>query len=129
MPVIKSYCPSWLFTPPGSNLFRPSPDQPHPSGIPLSSVSRGKAKRTIAKRGTEAYIAVGREIRWVDLVYLRDYWELEQRRCGKSTDGEDFDSANSIGENDIQSSVHSAQGYRVRVYLRFPLATENGKLT
>ncbi|KAJ2894738.1 hypothetical protein MKZ38_007288 [Zalerion maritima] len=121
MPSVKSYTPAWLACSPGADLFKPSLDQPRRSAISVSSASRTKARRTIARRGTEAYIAVGREIRWVDLVYLRDSW-VSQNRRGRTFKQEDSESSlQMIDEDDLHSSLGGAQGYRT---LKTPLGLE-----
>ena len=76
----------------------------HPS---LSTGASGKGadkpgpRRTIAQRGTEVFIGVGREIRWADLVYLKEAWEDKQRNSGKGK------------KKDSQYQHDHAQGYRV----------------
>ncbi len=52
-------------------------------------------RRPIARRGTEVFIAVGKEIRWADLVYLKTSWEDKQESDSGSDEEE------------------RAQGYRV----------------
>src|SRR5438045_5155918 len=37
-------------------------------------------RRTIAHRGTEIFVAVGKEIRWADLARLKDASSLQERR-------------------------------------------------
>lgn len=115
MPTIKSYTPAWLATSPGANLFKRSPEASYISNTVASGSTRTRARRTIARRGTEAYIAVGREIRWVDLVYLRDTWISNNSRERRSVKREDDleSSLQVIDDDDLQSSVDGAQGYRV----------------
>lgn len=36
-------------------------------------------RRTIAKRGSEIFVAVGKEIRWADLVYQKDTYASRQQ--------------------------------------------------
>lgn len=65
MPRILSYTPDWLSRPkPAFNLFQ--------SKKPESQQRFEGARRTIAKRGTEVFVAVGKELRWSDLDILRD---------------------------------------------------------
>ncbi|KAK4169510.1 hypothetical protein QBC43DRAFT_63555 [Cladorrhinum sp. PSN259] len=85
MPKIKSFAPSWLNEPsPGHKLFGPSSDDSKSS----SSLAYGKKpkpgpRRTIAKRGTEVFVAVGKQIRWGDLVDLKESWEAKQAQTGE----------------------------------------------
>lgn len=65
MPRILSYTPDWLSRPkPAFNLFQ--------SKQPESQQRFEGARRTIAQRGTEVFVAVGKELRWSDLDILRD---------------------------------------------------------
>lgn len=105
MPKITSYTPAWLSKPnPGHDIFTaPSTASLNPSS---EKNSKSGPRRTIAHRGTEVFIAVGREIRWADLVYLKEAWEDKGQRkksFGKGKDG------------DNQFEEDHAQGYRVRV--------------
>jgi len=110
MPKVISYTPAWLSKPnPGHEIFAPSSkDVNYPS---LSAVSTGKKgpkpgpRRTIARRGTEIFVAVGKEIRWADLVYLKEAWEDKQER--------DKDSRRR-GRGVSQYEGDHAQGHRVR---------------
>ncbi|KAI5868077.1 hypothetical protein GGS23DRAFT_10174 [Durotheca rogersii] len=77
MPKIKSYTPAWLLPPsPGHDLFSPDQADAH-NGFPhaFKTTPQSGPRRTIARRGTEVFIAVGKEIRWVDLVYIKERWE------------------------------------------------------
>ena len=116
MPKIKSYAPAWVNEPaPGHKLFAMSSDDaglPAPVAFARRS-SRAGPRRTIARRGTEVFVAVGKQIRWGDLAYLKDKWDARQARSGRagtfkresSLDVYD-DAANAIGAGD-------GEGYRV----------------
>ena len=84
MPKIKSYTPRWLTDPANGahQLFTRS--QADNRSIPFSSkkVEPGP-RRTIARRGTEVFVANGKEIKWGDLVYLKDGWEAKQARSNR----------------------------------------------
>jgi nucleoporin NUP82 len=113
MPKVISYTPSWLCEPaPGHKLFVTA-EENTPRG--QATTSRGLTeslkrnakpgpRRTIAHRGTEVFIAVGREIRWADLVYLKESWEDRQ---------EDERQAHSRDRRDDSEDLEHAQGYRV----------------
>ncbi|KAI2630892.1 hypothetical protein GGR54DRAFT_175559 [Hypoxylon sp. NC1633] len=80
MPKIKSYTPAWLLPPsPGHDLFAPNTtESPNGSSYTSNASSKSSPRRTLARRGTEVFIAVGKEIRWADLVYLKERWQEKQ---------------------------------------------------
>lgn len=92
----------WLSQPnPGHQLFTPSST----SSIAYNGASNGRSqddeenagpRRRIARRGTETFVAVGKEIRWADLAYLKN--KLDK---GKN------------GEGDEDDREGYAQGFRV----------------
>ncbi|KAJ4383268.1 hypothetical protein N0V86_001313 [Didymella sp. IMI 355093] len=70
MPKVLSYTPEWLSRPsPGYHLF--APKQSNGSGAAAKNKDLGP-RRTIATRGSEIFVAVGHEIRWADLVNLKE---------------------------------------------------------
>jgi nucleoporin NUP82 len=78
MPRILNYTPSWLSRPsPGFDIFAAEstkqPAQPD-SRDPVAP------SRTIARRGTQLFVAVGSEVRWTDLVLLKDCYEERDDR-------------------------------------------------
>lgn len=88
MPKVKHYSAAWLSkNAPGNQLFEPSADSLRSKA--LSSPSKKKQtpgpRRTIARRGTEVFVAVGKEIRWGDLVYLKEEWMEKQSRRRRSS--------------------------------------------
>lgn len=76
MPKVISYTPSWLSRPsPGFDLFQPGPQTKTP--ITLNNgqgrkLGQNSPCRTIAHRRTEVFVVVGNDIRWSDLILLRD---------------------------------------------------------
>jgi nucleoporin NUP82 len=113
MPKVISYTPSWLCEPaPGHEIFVPAEENtPRGQATTLKALTESQKrsakpgpKRTIAHRGTEVFIAVGKEIRWADLVYLKEAWD-EKRNGGQKND----EAGSEEGER--------AQGYRVSVSL------------
>ncbi len=123
MPKIKSYVPSWLNEPaPGHKLFAPSTDD---AGLPNPQLYSNRAKlgprRTIARRGTEVFVAVGKQIRWGNLVHLKDSWESKQ---SKSIFGSRFRKEGSDGSFELYDEEADSnhpqnggtyEGYRVRI--------------
>lgn len=104
MPKITSYTPAWLSKPnPGHDLFTIAPSS---QSLTPSSTKKPKPgpRRTIAYRGVEVFIAVGKEIRWGDLVYLREAWEDKEQKTRTYGKGKDRDN---------QFDESHAQGYRV----------------
>lgn len=113
MPKIVSFTPAWLQRPnPGHDIFtsaQPKGKSAHTTysnGFNTISkrASKPGARRTIARRGTEIFVAVGKEIRWADLVYLKEGLQEKQEKKGK---GRDSNNSHYPGE--------TAQGYRVRL--------------
>ncbi|KAL2126608.1 hypothetical protein VTI74DRAFT_554 [Chaetomium olivicolor] len=103
MPKIKSFAPGWLNEPsPGHTLFEQSTDHvKSPASLPYCKKPKPGPRRTIARRGTEVFVAVGKQIRWGDLAYLKESWETKQGRPGSvarikresSDDSFDYDDA------------------------------------
>lgn len=88
MPKVKHYSASWLSkNAPGHQLFEPSQDATRSRALspPYSSKKKFSPgpRRTIARRGTEVFVAVGKEIRWADLAYLKDDWAAGQATRGR----------------------------------------------
>ncbi|KAH6654611.1 nuclear pore complex protein An-Nup82 [Truncatella angustata] len=75
MPKIKGYTPAWLDKPaPGSNLFSPSTDESKRSAFSSQAKSKPGPTRTIARSGSQVFVAVGKEVRWADLIDLKERW-------------------------------------------------------
>ncbi|KAG5982160.1 hypothetical protein E4U55_002230 [Claviceps digitariae] len=133
MPKIKSHSASWLSSSnaPGHQLFAPSAEAAR--SRTLSPVSKNQLlpgpRRTIARRGTEVFVAVGKEIRWADLAYLKDEWSTRQSRGRTGFDGVRIkreDSAQSILGGDLDgdgvaAAVAAAAGLRI---IRTPVADD-----
>lgn len=121
MPRIKSFAPSWLNKPaPGHKLFEAPIDDTSriPAALAYARKSKAGVRRTTAHRGSEVFVAVGKQIRWGDLVHLKETWEGKQARSGSvhrqsqrrnSNDSfEVFDEEGGDGH-----SGATAEGYRV----------------
>ncbi|KAF1840152.1 uncharacterized protein K460DRAFT_297081 [Cucurbitaria berberidis CBS 394.84] len=77
MPKVLSYTPDWLSRPnPGYQLF--APKQTNGNGVAAKKRDFGPRK-TLATRGSEVFVAVGNEIRWADLVNLKEGTEPAYR--------------------------------------------------
>lgn len=148
MPNVVSFTPPWLSRPsPGSSFFSgqssdqvPSKASQGPSGKDTDT-ARYEAEyegptRIIARRGTEIFTVVDNQIRWANLVTLRDEWrsqESENRKSSKQTkEGKKESSAPAaaveepsedgshhyrVGDRDWISPGHRSQFIR---YLVFP---------
>ena len=118
MPKVVSYTPSWLSKPaPGCNLFMPI-EEKGTKGQATSfkalseSIKRNSKpgpRRLIAHRGSEIFVAVGKEIRWADLVYLKENWEEEDQARKGSGHKEHLKDGSDSGAEDGEST----QSYRV----------------
>jgi len=75
MPTVIDYTPPWLSRPsPGFDLFnsRLTKKLTEENRIPRTNTG---PLRTIARRNTEIIVAVDNELRWSDLVLLKEDWE------------------------------------------------------
>lgn len=128
MVKITSYTPAWLNEPaPGHALFAPPELDPRRSSYAPKGKAKAGPKRTIARRGTEVFVANGREIRWGDLVYLKERYQSGQTRGGVRIKREDSSGSGSfaIHEDDgpnagLGSSGH-AKGMRI---IKTPVADD-----
>ncbi|KAL8349619.1 hypothetical protein RB598_005134 [Gaeumannomyces tritici] len=123
MVKITSYTPAWLNEPaPGHGLFAPPELDPKRSSYASTSSKGGKPKpgprRTIARRGTEVFVANGRELRWGDLVYLKELWASKQAggatdRSGRARVKREDSDPNSftIHEDDDADAMFAAAGH------------------
>ncbi|EGY14711.1 hypothetical protein VD0002_g9389 [Verticillium dahliae] len=116
MPKIKSYTAPWLSQGPGQRLFAPSADAASPYNSKKQNIPG--SKRTIARRGTEVFVAVGKELRWGDLAYLKEKWTAKHPggRSASKIKREDSD--------DLQASIEeaaAAEGFRT---IKTPVAMD-----
>lgn len=132
MPKIKSYTPAWLLPPtPGHDLFAPDPsDTQNGSPYTFKSFSKSVPRRTLARRGTEVFIAVGKEIRWADLVYLKERWEEKQAKARSGSRVKREDSVSPSDDELLRESIESgcAEGFRVSGFASYLLLVSVTKL-
>ncbi|KAI6248327.1 Nucleoporin [Erysiphe necator] len=96
MPQIINFTPEWLSKPnPGYNIFvGKSIDSQfsymtalNGSNSSIKRITKPSARRCLAHRGTEIFVAVGKEIRWADLASVKDLWDskdsLQKLICDK----------------------------------------------
>lgn len=86
MPKILSYTPAWLthpsmgheiFTPSSSTYETPVSQLKYTNGS-MKDANKPGPRRTIAHRGSEVFVAVGKQIRWADLVNVQAMHETQQ---------------------------------------------------
>lgn len=124
MPKVKSYSAAWLSSnTPGHRLFEQSTEVSKSRGLESTYSSKKKTppgpRRTIARRGTEIFVAVGREIRWGDLAYLKDEWAS---RCskGRSSQGPRVkreDSTQSFDDENVENAPGMRVCLRISTYI------------
>jgi len=131
MPGVLKYTPAWLSRPsPGFDVF--ASKSPPKLSTPEAKQKHEKPfgpQRTIARRGTEAFVAVGNELRWTDMVLLKERWDEtqdkqnEHGRDGTNGNGDDEDEQeDEMGnDNDDQDKDTRSSIYHRVSYLVFPL--------
>ncbi|KAL2156532.1 hypothetical protein VTH82DRAFT_1277 [Thermothelomyces myriococcoides] len=123
MPKIKSFAPGWLNEPssPGHKLFEQCADDAKASAIiPYGKRAKSGPRRTIARRGTEVFVAVGKTLRWGDLAYLKESWETKHAR---STPGTRIKKEGSEDSPEYDGTIpgHATDGYRT---IKTPVADD-----
>lgn len=119
---MKAYTPAWLSRPsPGHRVFAPAIGEPRPS--PYSSSSRSDAsktgpRRTIAQSGSQVFVAVGKEIRWVDLIELKEKWQEKDVR-GRTDFRIKREDSNGFDTNELLDAAEKEDyaGFRVSIAL------------
>ena len=120
MPKVNSYSAAWLSkSAPGHQLFEPSPEALRSRGMTPPYSSKKKAplgpRRTIARRGTEVFVAVGKEIRWGDLAYLKEEWTTAQQARARRGSSARVKREESTGPLEDIPDIESVGGLRVRL--------------
>jgi nucleoporin NUP82 len=117
MPRIKSFAPAWLNEPaPGHKLFeQPVGDSNHPAHLAYSKKSKPGPRRTIARRGTEVFVAVGKQIRWGDLARLKETWESSRHGSGIRVPTQDSSASFEVYDEEAAAGNTGSpgEGYRV----------------
>jgi hypothetical protein len=86
MPRILGYTPTWLArNTSGFQVFSDSSNTEPANGLKQQQPNLAVAP-LIARRGTQIFVAVGNEIRWADLVFLKDV-EIEKKVSRQATPG------------------------------------------
>ncbi|KAK0622889.1 hypothetical protein B0T14DRAFT_427619 [Immersiella caudata] len=125
MPKIRSFAPGWLNRPaPGHRLFeQPVDDSKLPASLAYTKKWKSGPRRTIAHRGTEVFVAVGKQIRWGDLVHLKETWESKPSRSGRTQRQDTEDSFEVFDEEAAagNSQPGVGEGYRT---IKTPVADD-----
>ena len=129
MPKILNHTPWWLTRPSaGFDFFQPGPQTKAP--LALSNGQGRKLEhqgpcRTIAHRGTEVFVVVGNEIRWSDLISLRDSASKETAvKSSLATAPTTTTSGTTTTETD-DAAAAAAAVYRVSAAARLPQLASN----
>ncbi|PHH62936.1 hypothetical protein CDD81_6569 [Ophiocordyceps australis] len=127
MPKVKQYSAAWLSrNAPGHQLFNASPETLRPRTLSSSYLQKSNValgpRRTIARRGTEVFVAVGKEIRWADLVYVRDQW-LSKQQSSNASHGSPSPAKNQNVLESVEGHADLVAGNGFRV-LKLPVASE-----
>ncbi|PHH73591.1 hypothetical protein CDD82_5373 [Ophiocordyceps australis] len=127
MPKVKQYSAAWLSrNAPGHQLFETSPESQKPRTLSSSHLPKNNfvlgPRRTIVRRGTEVFVAVGKEIRWADLVYVKDQW-LSNQPSSNASHGSPSPAKNPnvLESIDGHAGLVSGNGFRI---LKLPVASE-----
>ncbi|KAM3502392.1 hypothetical protein MY11210_009087 [Beauveria gryllotalpidicola] len=124
MPKVKCYSAAWLSkNAPGHQLFEPSPEVARSRA--LASPYAGKKttlgpRRTIARRGTEVFVAVGKEIRWGDLAYIKEEWSSNHSRERRGSNARIKREEPTVNMQDIPS-IEAIAGLRT---IKVPVADD-----
>lgn len=89
MPRILKHTPRWLSRPSaGFDAFNVSPSHtPDRKATPENGIRNSASiTRKAASRGTELFVVVGNELRWTDLVMLKEIHEAQQQHQSIDTD-------------------------------------------
>ncbi|KAK7569405.1 hypothetical protein IWX49DRAFT_497092 [Phyllosticta citricarpa] len=111
MPRVLSYTPPWLSRgAPGFDVFNQSNlkgKSSHRAANAPTKMGAPGPKRTIANRGNEIFVAVGNEIRWANLLHLKEAGhDKEKRSFGKTW-------KNGQGRGHLEAMDELDQVYRI----------------
>jgi hypothetical protein len=102
MPGAIKFTPPWLSRPsPGFEVLTSQA----PAKLTTDTTQKDKKyigpQRTMARRGTEVFVATGNEIRWSDLVLLKEQWQEAQSKKNGHGENEDNENAGDVEDDDI----------------------------
>lgn len=101
MPKVNSYAPAWLCRPSPGAKFLSSNSTQSPALDPQDASKYSpslRPTRSIAKRGNEVFAVVDNEIRWSNLVRLKDQWQqqVKQKNASAAQPGEELNGAETV---------------------------------
>lgn len=116
---MKAYTPAWLSRPsPGHRVFAPAAGElrPSPYSASKSDISKTGPRRTIAQSGSQVFVAVGKEIRWVDLIELKEKWQEKDVR-GRTDFRIKREDSNGLDTNELLDAAEKEDyaGFRVSI--------------
>ncbi|KAK1756231.1 hypothetical protein QBC47DRAFT_460087 [Echria macrotheca] len=125
MPRIKSFAPAWLNEPaPGHKLFeQPVGDSNYTGPLGYSKKPKPGPRRTIAHRGTEVFVAVGKQIRWGDLARLKETWESSRHGSGIRAPTQDSIASFEVYDEEAAAGNTGGPGEGYRI-LKTPVAED-----
>ncbi|RKF61778.1 Nucleoporin NUP82 [Golovinomyces cichoracearum] len=140
MPQIASYTPKWLSRPnPGHDIFTlGSPEsqlcdstRPNVSQSSTKRLDKPGPRRCIALRGSEVFVAVGKEIRWANLVNVKEVWDEHQFENCSSLREEKSEtrSPNSGAQNSLYRTIKTPVADDIRQLLISPRGNHIAILT
>ncbi|KAL9125427.1 MAG: hypothetical protein Q9217_005373 [Psora testacea] len=113
MPRILSYTPAWLSRPsPGSQVFNNAP--PTPETRSNGGISNAYQRDyvgpnlTLARRNTEIFVVMGKQIRWADLPSMKDQWQTLQDTTSKLPQAKLIE--------DLLNAEHNKQPIKLKTY-------------
>ena len=108
MPKITSYTPSWLSRPsPGFDFLNFAANS-QANGHTGADTEEPSTLRTLAVRGAEVFYAQGNELRWAELVTLRDQVEADGAQNNRQ----------SMRMSRSRRDEQRAQSHRARLQIR-----------
>ncbi|POS86215.1 hypothetical protein EPUL_002588 [Erysiphe pulchra] len=141
MPQIINFTPEWLSKPnPGNNIFVGGSKESrfsymtalNGSSASTKRITKPCARRCIAHRGTEIFVAVGKEIRWADLVSVKELWDWkdpnQKSLCIKEEDG-NFETQNASGQLQVYRIIKTPVAEDIKQLVISPLGNYIAILT
>jgi nucleoporin NUP82 len=106
MPRIVEYTPAWLTRPSmGFEIFSNAAKDDKNDKTNGSTAPKSSVERLMVRRGTQIFIVVDNELRWTDLVYLKDWYESESKaRPGRTPAATESNYPETIFR--VRSSLH-----------------------
>ena len=112
MPRVTSYTPPWLRRPsPGYDLFAPHGPLTLDTSVSGQDLA-ASPRRLLACRGTELFVVVKNELRWSDLVLLRETWNGGQSQTQQTTTNDFVEEQGQAAQPCYKVATFSSQQYK-----------------